>query len=83
VIVVLQDIADTGDCAPGDLHFPILVLIGKAAAGFRQDLKISLYKLSRTPIRAKSLEVTPRNIRLDIGDCLENVTDIDRRVSLH
>jgi hypothetical protein len=55
----------------------------KAAAGFRQDLKISLYKLSGAPIRAKSLEVVPRNIRLDIGDRLENVEDIDRRIFLH
>ena len=75
-----QDVADTGDCPPGDLRFPILVFVGKSATGFRQDLKISLYKLSGTPIRAKPLEVIPRNIRLDIGDSLENVTDIDRRV---
>src|SRR3984885_7995489 len=83
VVIVPQNVTDTGDCAPRDLRFSILVLIGKAPASFRQDLKISLYKLPGPPIPAKPLEVTPRNIRLDIAYRLENVTDVDRRVFVH
>jgi hypothetical protein len=50
-ILTLAYVADAGNCAPGDLHFPILALIGKAPAGFGQDLKIALYKLSRLECR--------------------------------
>lgn len=62
----------------------LLAIVARGrCVGFRQDLKILFYKLSGAPIRTKSLEVTPRNIRLDIDDRLENVTDIDRRIFLH
>jgi hypothetical protein len=60
-----------------------LKFLGKTAAGLRQNLKISFDKLTRTPIRAKLLEVIPRGIRLDVVDRFENVTDIDCRVFLH
>ena len=77
VVIVPENIADTGDCAPGDVRFINLKLLGKAAAGFRSNLKISFDKLPSTPTRAKPLEVIPCNIRLDVGDSLEHVTDID------
>ena len=64
MVIVPQNIADTDDGAPGNSLFIFLEYLGEAAAGIRQNLKISFNKLPRTPIRTKLLEVIPCSVRL-------------------
>jgi hypothetical protein len=60
-----------------------LELLGETAACFGKYLEISLNKLPGAPIRTKHLEVISCRVRLDVGDGIEDVTNVDSRVFLH
>ncbi len=68
MVIVPQNVADARDRSPRDVRFLLFQLRGKSAAGFGKNLEISFNKLSRTPVRAKFLEVIPGSVRLDVGD---------------
>jgi hypothetical protein len=83
VIVVPENVADAGNCSPRDVRLVLLKLIGETAACFGKNLEVSFNKLPSASIRTKLLEVIPCGVRLDVGDGIEDVTDVDSRVLFH
>src|SRR5205807_6894672 len=73
VVIVAENVADTGDRAPRDMCFAFFQLFWKAATGFRQDLKVSFNELSCTPVYSKFAEIVTCRVGLDVCDGLEDV----------
>lgn len=72
--------------SPSADHISLTAPVARVDVGNAEGRQVNEWidaKLPSAPVRAKLLEVIPRNIRLDVGDSLEHMTDLDCRVFLH